>query len=111
MNKLSSGNNSSILLVTALVVALLFAVYYYLVMPKKDEVVVKERSVASLQASAVSIREQIAVAQNSSTSKIVDTFTLRKKVPENREVDQLLLNIEQMEFMSGTRIQIGRAHV
>ena len=104
MNNVSSGKNSTVLLLSALVLALLFAVYYYLVLPKKDEVVAKESSIASLQASAASLREQINVVQNANTTSPVDVFALRKKVPNNREVDQLLLNIEQMEFMAGARI-------
>ena len=104
MNKVSSGKNSTVLLLSALVIALLFAVYYYLVLPKKDEVDAKESSVASLQASAASLREQIAFVQNANTTSTVDVFALRKKVPNNRAVDQLLLNIEQMEFVAGTRI-------
>ena len=104
MNKQSSGKSSTVLLLSALVIALLFAVYYYLVLPKKDEVVAKESSVASLQASAASLREKIAIEKNSNTISTVDVFTLRKKVPSNRAVDQLLLNIEQIEFVAGTRI-------
>lgn len=105
MNKASSGRNSTVLLLSALVMALLFAVYYYLVMPKKDEVVMKESSVNSLQASATSLNEKIALVQNTNkVTSTVDIFGLRKKVPNNRAVHQLLLNIEQMEFVAGTRI-------
>ncbi len=104
MNKQSSGKSSTVLLLSALVISLLFAVYYYIVLPKKDEVVAKESSIASLQASATSLREKIAIEENSNTISTVDVFTLRKKVPKNRAVDQLLLNIEQIEFVAGTRI-------
>ena len=104
MNKLSSGKNSTVLLLVALVLALLFAVYYYFVMPKKEEVAAKESSITTLQASATSLHEQIALVQNTKTPSTVDVFTLRKKVPNSRAVDQLLLNIEQMEFVAGTRV-------
>ena len=104
MNKLSSGKNSTVLLLVALVLALLFAVYYYVVMPKKEGVSAKESSITTLQATATSLHEQIALAKNTKAPSTVDVFTLRKKVPNSRAVDQLLLNIEQMEFVAGTRI-------
>ena len=106
MNKLSSGKNTPILLATVLVLALLFAVYYYLVMPKKDEVAVKESNVAAIQANITSLQAQIALAeQEQKPNTTIDYYALRKKVPQSRAVDQLLLNIEEIEYVARARVQ------
>lgn len=106
MNKLSSSKNTPILLAATLVLALLFAVYYYLVLPKKDEVSLKESNVATLQANISSLQAQIAQAeQDQKPNTTIDYYALRKKVPQSRAVDQLLLNIEEIEYVARTRVQ------
>lgn len=103
--KLSGNKNTSILLLVLLVAALLFAVYYYMVLPKKDRVTSLESSVTSLQGEITSLQEQVSTANNQE-NPLDDTniFTLRQKLPQTREIDQLLLNLEEIEFVSKTRI-------
>lgn len=105
MNKVSSGKNSQLLIILVLAVTLLFGFYYYLVIPKKDERASAERSVRSLNSEVAAAKEQIALIQDVNKPQTVDVYALRKKVPQTRAVDQLLLNIEQMEFVVGARIE------
>lgn len=100
----SSSKSSQTLLLVALIAALLFGAYYYLVLPKKDEVAAKESSVASLQSQVNSLKQQIEVAKAEHSSKTVDVYALRKKVPDSRAVDKLLLDLEQIEFVADARI-------
>lgn len=103
--KLSSGSkNSQVLLVTALVAALLFAVYYYLVLPKKDEVEMLKSSISSLQMEISTFQEQIAVKESMQTTDTPNLFVLRQKVPQNRDIDQLLLNIGEIEYVTQSRV-------
>lgn len=104
MNQLSGGKNSSLLLLTALVAALLFAIYYYIVLPKQDEVSSMQSSVSSLQTEVASLQEQIALVQDEQNQTASNTFELRKKVPQDRAMIELLLNIEEIEFVSESRI-------
>lgn len=102
--KLFSGNkNSSLLLVIALVAALLFAFYYYVVLPKKEELNSTQNTISSTQTEIRSMQEQIAKLENEQAIE-TNIFSLRKRLPQSREIDQLLLNIEEIEYVSGTRV-------
>ena len=103
--KLSSSKNSGPILITVLVAALLFAVYYYVVLPKQEEADMMESSVGSLRSEISTLNEQIVSIQEEQSQEGSNEFALRKKVPDNREIDELLLNIEEIEYVSGSRIQ------
>lgn len=105
MNKLSGGKNTTVLLVVVLMMTLLFAVYYYLVMPKQDEVTSMQSSVTSIQSNVASLKEQISAAKATQEVEVVDEYVLHKKVPQSRYVDKLLLNIEEIDYVAGTRVQ------
>ena len=103
--KLSSSKNSGPILIASLVAVLLFAVYYYIVLPKQDEADMIDSSVDSLHSEISILNEQIASIQEEQSSENSNEFALRKKVPASREIDELLLNIEEIEHVSGSRIQ------
>ena len=102
--QLSGGKNSGPLLVTALVLGLLFAVYYYVVQPKQDEAEEKQSAVDRLNSEISAIRDQIALIQEGEIEAADSEFTIRKKLPADREVDQLILSLEAAEYVSGSRI-------
>ena len=104
MKRLSSKNSGTILIVS-LVLALLFAIYYYVLLPKQHEADIVEISVNSLRSEISTLNEQIASIQEEQSHESSNEFALRKKVPDNREIDELLLNIEEIEYVSGSRIQ------
>lgn len=104
MNQLSGGKNSGLLLVSALVLALLFAIYYYVVQPKKEEVAHAESAVNQLQSDVSSLKEKIAVIEENRSKETVNLFALRQKVPQQRAMKELLLSIEEIEFVAQTRV-------
>ena len=104
MNQLSGGKNSGVLLILALVLALLFAVYYYVVLPKTDEVSAMESSVSTLQSEVSTLQESIALVKDEQSLTPENTFALRKKVPQDRDMMDLLLTIEEVEFVADSRI-------
>ena len=103
--KLSSSKNSGTILLVVLVATLLFAIYYYVLLPKQSEAGMIESSVNSLRSEISTLNEQIASVQESQSNADSNEFALRKKLPNNREIDELLLNIEEIEYVSGSRIQ------
>lgn len=105
MNSLNKSKSSPIILLTALILALLFAVYYYVVLPKQDEVESMETSVNSLETEIATLEESITAVKEQQSENKTNEFVLRKKVPETRAIDELLLNIEEIEFVTGSRIQ------
>ena len=64
-----------------------------------------DSSVDSLHSEISTLNEQIASIQEEQSNENSNEFALRKKVPANREIDELLLNIEEIEYVSGSRIQ------
>jgi type IV pilus assembly protein PilO len=100
----TSGKHTNLILIVVLIIAILFASYYYLVLPKQDEVSAAEAQVASLSSQITTVQQNIAALQTTEQPKPVDYYALRKKVPQSRAVDTLLLNIEQIEYVSGTSV-------
>jgi type IV pilus assembly protein PilO len=102
--RLSSGKNSGPLLVTALLLALLFAVYYYVVLPKQNEADRLQKSVDRLSSEVSTTREQIALNEAGNSGTADNEFAIHKKLPPDREIDELLLSLEEIEYVSGSRI-------
>ncbi|MET4559025.1 type IV pilus assembly protein PilO [Lysinibacillus parviboronicapiens] len=104
MNKLTSSKNSSILLLVALTVALLFALYYYLLLPKLDEVEAKASNVNQLQQQITEIEGQL-TKLDEVQGELVNILTLRQKVPETRAIEKIILDMAEIEEVSGTRLE------
>ena len=102
--KLSSNKNTSILLLVLLITALLFAVYYYIVLPKKEDVASLENSVDALQSEITTLQAEAAANEEQAAAEVPDSLAIRQKLPQSREIDQLLLNLEEIEFVSETSI-------
>lgn len=98
--KLSSSKNTQVILLVLLVVALLFAVYYYLVLPKQSEVDSLNRSVSSLENEISTLQSSIKEKETITTNGSANLFALGKKVPQSREIDKLLLNIEEIQYVT-----------
>ena len=105
MNSISSSKNGTLLIVIALVMALLFAMYYYVVKPKQDEEQMIRSEINSLHTEIATIEETIATNQSQQSQTNENEFVLRKKVPDNREIDELILSIEEMQYVTDSRIQ------
>ncbi|MFJ8235062.1 potassium transporter [Ureibacillus sp. NPDC094379] len=103
--KISSSKNSAVLLLSALVAALIFAVYYYVVAPKKGEAEMLSNSVSSLQSEITTYQDQLKGLEDTQSKNASTTFTLRKKVPQSREIDGLLLNIEEIAYVTESNVQ------
>lgn len=104
MMKLTSGKNSSTLLLIALVAALLFALYYYILLPKKEEAASLESSILSTRSEIESIQQQIEELNASKNAENATLFELRKKVPATRNLDDIVLKIEETQYVTGTKI-------
>lgn len=104
MMKLTSGKNSSTLLLIALVAALLFALYYYILLPKKEEAASLESSILSTRSEIESIQQQMEELNASKNAEHATLFELRKKVPATRNLDDIVLKIEETQYVTGTKI-------
>ncbi|WP_079523900.1 potassium transporter [Solibacillus isronensis] len=105
MNSISSSKNGTLLIVIALAMALLFAMYYYIVKPKQDEEQMIRSEINSLHNEIAVLEETIATDQSQQSETNANEFALRKKVPDNREIDELILSIEEIQYITDSRIQ------
>lgn len=105
MNSFSSSKNGTLLLVIALAMALLFAVYYYVVKPKQDEEQAINSEMTNIKTEITALEQTIAAHHSQLSQSSTNEFALRKKVPANREIDALILSIEEIEYLTGSRIQ------
>lgn len=103
MNKVSSSRNATVL-VTALILVVLIAMYYYVIMPKKDAVAAMEIVVVNLQSEMTDLQANIANSKSALDKDTINDFALRKRLPQNRNMVDLLQNIEEIEFVSDSRI-------
>jgi hypothetical protein len=99
-----SGKNSTTLLLIVLIAALLFAFYYYIILPKKEGVESLESSIESTRSEISSLEQQIEEINASKNLDQATIFEMRKKVPQTRNLDDLVLNIEETQYVSGTKI-------
>lgn len=104
MNSITSNKNSTLLLLTALLAAILFAVYYYVLTPKLDEVEAKESILNSLNQEITSLQEQLTLIDETQQTSIASKLTLRNKVPQTKEIDKILLDIAEIEAVTGTLV-------
>lgn len=105
MNKLKSGGDSTILLLTAVVAALIFAFYYYLIVPKQDIVEDKTSTVEQLKQEVANIEEQLAKLNEEQGAPVSNFLEMRKKVPETRAIEQVILDMAEIEEVTGTRVE------
>lgn len=83
---------------------LLFVSYYYFVLPKKDDAKRLQDTVSSLQQEITHLQSQIAVKKSEESQVPENLFALQKKVPQNKDIVTLLLNMEEIELLSASKI-------
>ncbi|MEC1179241.1 potassium transporter [Metasolibacillus meyeri] len=99
-----SNKNSAPILLTVLVALLLFVSYYYFVLPKKEQAERLHSAVSSLQEEIMSLQSQIAMKQSEESQVPENLFVLQKKVPQHKDIVNLLLNMEEIGLLSASKI-------
>ncbi|GLC87259.1 potassium transporter [Lysinibacillus piscis] len=99
-----SNKNSAPILLSALVLVLLFALYYFIVLPKKDEVQQLQNNITVLQQDMTNLQTQITMQKSTEKNTLENVFALQKKVPKDKDIAKLLLNLEEIELLSTSRI-------
>lgn len=103
MNKLTTSR-SSVILVVVIILLLLFALYYYLILPKKQEEERLQQSVNQVQEEVTALQENIKVLVDEQQYREENTYAMRRKLPFERMMQQLLLAIEEIEYVADTKV-------
>ncbi len=102
--KQSLNDNKSLAILLGVVVFLMLgAFYYYVIYPKSEVKKQTIQAISQLQTEIMTLEQQVAVLSAVDTDD-VDDFGLRKKLPVQRELDNLLRTIHEVEVMSDSQI-------
>lgn len=102
MNELFSDKKSGFLILVALVFVIIGAIYYFLIYPLKEEKQLKEVAVSSVRTEVAVLQSELASTEVESDKE--NTFSLEKKVPLTRELDELIRSIEKVDLISESKI-------
>ena len=105
MNSVTSSKNGTLLLVIAFAMALLFALYTFVIKPKQEEAQSIHTEINYLNTEISTLEQNIGDNQPQYSETDVNEFALRKKVPSDREIDTLILSIEEIEYVTGSQIR------
>lgn len=96
-------NKTLVLLLGILSIVLLGALYYYVVYPKIEYEKRIASSIDQLSIENDRLREEVLVIQEGKGAP-VNRFELRKKLPQTREVSELLRSLQEAELVSESSI-------
>jgi hypothetical protein len=90
-----------ILFVGIILFLLLGLLYFYLIMPLKDDANAAEQNVKQLETEVKALENRL--NQNESNQP-ENTAKLEKKMPLSRQLDELILSLQEIEMVSGSQI-------
>ncbi|WP_346207433.1 hypothetical protein NSS91_12860 [Caldifermentibacillus hisashii] len=90
-----------ILFIGIILFLLLGLLYFYLIMPLKDDANAAEQNVKQLETEVKTLENR--VNQNESDQP-ENTAKLEKKMPLSRQLDELILSLQEIEMVSGSQI-------
>lgn len=97
-------NTLVIVMLIFIVLAIIYAVYTYLLSPKWDEIRTLETQSTQLFEKEIELKEQLQLEKDNSEENAVNESLLYMKVPENRDISQVVRLIEQFEGTSNTQV-------
>lgn len=103
MKQSLNESKSLAVLLGIVVILLLGAFYYYFIYPKVETEKQTEQAISQLQIELATLEQHVAVLGAVDTGNVND-FELRKKLPAQRDLDNLLRTIHEIEVMSESKI-------
>lgn len=97
-------NKTLVILLGILALLILGALYYYILYPKIERSNQVADSIQRLSTEKSQLEQEIKSYYELDVEE-VNTFALRKKLPETRAVSELLRSLEEVELVSGANIQ------
>lgn len=97
-------SRSSLLIIAMLVSLLIGAGYYYLILPKQQQEEAILQRIQQTQAEIAALEENINVLQEQDRYVAENMYVLRQKLPFDRMMKELLLAIEEIEYISNSKV-------
>ncbi len=90
-----------ILFIGIILFLLLGLLYFYLLMPLKDDANAAEQNVKQLETEVEALENRL---NQNETDQPKNTAKLEKKMPLSRQLDELILSLQEIEMVSGSQI-------
>lgn len=103
MNELFQERRKELFILIGLILVLILTIYFLFIFPKYKEVDTKQTNIATVETNINKLKTDI--KKETEEENRADTFKLRKKIPENEEIEKLLVKIEEIEGMSTSRVE------
>ncbi|MFJ7933527.1 hypothetical protein [Sporosarcina sp. NPDC096371] len=103
MRQLLNDNKVLLILIGVVGLLVLGAIYYYFIYPKVETEKQMVQAIEQLHTEITTLEQHVAVLSVVDSGN-VDEFELRKKLPNQRELDELLRTIHEVEVMSDSKI-------
>ncbi|WAA12838.1 hypothetical protein [Fervidibacillus halotolerans] len=102
MNELLHEKKKLALLLIIILFLLFGLLYVYMLLPVKKEVEQKEITVQQLKDEITILQSQFNQREE---AELENTFFLEKKLPRSRKIDDLVLDLQRIEYVSNSRIE------
>ncbi|WP_026906455.1 hypothetical protein [Paucisalibacillus globulus] len=104
MNNIFQENKKSFFLLLGLLFLLLIVAYFFFFQPASKELKTREHQSGTLENDNQVLQIEISNAENNSGEELdVDNYLLENKLPLNPEIEDLILTLQEIEFVSGSR--------
>ncbi|WP_368993273.1 hypothetical protein NSQ45_12475 [Caldifermentibacillus hisashii] len=90
-----------VLFIGIILFLLLGLLYFYLIMPLKDDANAAEQNVKQLETEVKALENRL---NQNETDQPENTAKLEKKMPLSRQLDELILSLQEIEMVSGSQI-------
>lgn len=101
---MATSQKNTVLLVGLLVIVVLAALYYYVILPKSDYVDALQKTVETMKSELATTEAEIATFEDKLLTPS-EAARLEKQVPLNRDVAEILRDLEDIEMLTRSRIE------
>ncbi|WAA08876.1 hypothetical protein [Fervidibacillus albus] len=102
MNELLGEKKKVALFLIIILFLILGLLYVYVLLPVKNEVEQKESSFRQLESEVLMLQTELNQQED---LDLANTFFLEKTLPRSRAIDELVLDLQQIEYVSNSRIE------
>lgn len=101
MSDFLQEKRKAVIFIGIILFLLLGLAYYYFILPLKDEEAAAEQNMTQLEMDVKTLESQL---NQDDGKKVENTTKLEKEVPLTRNLDDLLLSLQEIEMVTGSRI-------
>lgn len=110
MNNIFQEKRNTFLLLIGLLFILLMVIYLAFLRPLSGELKMKESSLIDLQGNIASLEKEVSLLAEDETEIEIEQISLQKRIPLTKELENLVLTLQEIELVSLSRIESIEFH-